>query len=112
MKYCSSALQRIFFVCLFSVLTLCTVPVGAQRLQQPLARSVVAVLNGSDVGISWRLLAQDAQNVQFNLYKKSADASDFQKINAAPLTATSYQTTLAAVPYNTQLAVSTVVDGV
>ena len=94
------------------VMTIALLPAEAQRLQQPLSRSVVAVLNGNSVGISWRLLAQDARDVQFNLYKRSADASDFQKINQAPLTATSYQTTLAEVPYNTQLAVSSITDGV
>lgn len=97
---------------LLIVLAAGLLPARAQRLLQPLSRSVVAVLNGNNVGISWRLLAQDAPGVQFNLYKRNADGSDFQKINQAPLSATCYQTTIAEVPYNTQLAVSSITGGV
>ena len=84
---------------------------GAQRLQQPLERSVVAVANGNTVGVSWRKLAQDPAGTTYNLYRRTSGGGEFAKVNATPLAVTNYQTTLAALPYGTELAVTTVSNG-
>lgn len=83
----------------------------AQRLQQPLKRSVVAVNNGDNVLVSWRKLAQEDEGCTYNLYKRSVGASDYTKVNTEPITKTNFQTTLSTVPYDTELAVAIVSNG-
>jgi rhamnogalacturonan endolyase len=57
------------------------------RQMETLGRGVVAVDQGNGkVFVSWRLLATDAPNVGFDLYRKSGGGSA-TKLNATPLTA-------------------------
>lgn len=96
---------------IFAIL-LNTSTLSAQRKSEQLSRGVVAVRNSSaNYFISWRSLATDPENTQFNLYAKKVGAS-FVKLNATPLTITNYQTTSTAVGTGTQLYVTTINDGV
>lgn len=83
-------------------------PACAQRKQQALGRGVVAVQSGSDVTITWRRLAQDPENAQWNIYLKKGGGGSFTKFNDAPLTNTNYKTTTSVVPANTEVAVQMV----
>ncbi len=90
-------------------------PACAQRIQQPLGRSVVAVTNESrqDVLVSWRRLAQEPEDCTYNIYMRSQGSSDYTKVNATPIDNTNYQTTVASIPFGTEVAVSMVSpDGV
>lgn len=78
----------------------------AQRMQQPLGRGVVAVRNGSNVLVSWRRLAQEPEDVQYNVYVNGT------KVNASPLKNTNWQTTSSRVPVGARVAVTTVSGGV
>ncbi len=40
-------------------------PVFAQRMQQPLGRGVVAVQNVGSVTVTWRRLAQEAEDARY-----------------------------------------------
>ena len=83
-------------------------PLSAQRMQQKLARSVVAVnRSGSSIRsvtstagtgslISWRKLAQEPEGTTYNVYKRAQGASDYTKINSKPLTVTCLSTTLVS----------------
>lgn len=100
----------------------------AQPIVERLSRGVVAVpqADGS-VFVSWRLLADDPENVAFNLYRTtgagaSADAGQFGsrpdpltgevKLNAAPLTAGTWFLDLRpALHRETAYAVRAVIDG-
>ena len=82
----------------------------AQRIQQPLGRSVVAVTDGSgqSVLVSWRKLAQEPENCSYNLYMRARGASDYTKVNSEPILKTNYQAATASIPYGSELAVSMV----
>lgn len=84
------------------------VPLGsqAQRLQQPLGRGVVAVKNGNKAFISWRKLAQEPEDVQYNVYVNGA------KINTEPLSASHFQTSAGDLPAGSQVTVTLVDKGV
>lgn len=84
---------------------------NAQRLHQKLGRGVVAVQRSNNVLISWRKLAQEGDNVKYNIYTRSAGSGDYTKLTQEPLDKTNYSTTTSALPYNTEIAVTTVVDG-
>ncbi len=78
---------------------------------EKLDRGVVAVRNNSsDYFISWRYLATDPENIQFNLYAKKSGGS-FTKLNANPLTIPNFQASSSAVSNGTQLYVTTVING-
>lgn len=79
--------------------------VSAQRLQQPLGRGVVAVNNGQQVFVSWRRLAQEPENVTFNVYVNG------EKINSTPLKNTHYSTTAALVKPGSRVTVTRLTDG-
>lgn len=87
---------------------------SAQRMQQKLGRAVVAVTDpsGSNVLVTWRKLAQEPENCTYNIYTRTKGGSDYKKINATPITKTNYQSTRTAIPYNTEIAVTTVSGGV
>ena len=55
------------------------------RYMENLDRGVVAVRNGSNAFISWRLLGLDPSGIEFNLYR-SANAGAWTKLNDSPLT--------------------------
>ena len=83
-----------------------TFQVSAQRIQQTLGRGVVAAQNGGNVSVTWRRLAQEPENVTYNLYVNGT------KINSTPLTNTNYATTTGVVPVGSSIAVSAIVNGV
>lgn len=84
----------------------------AQRIQQPLGRGVVAVKNGSNVFISWRKLAQEPEDAQYNVYIRTAGSTDYTKVNGSPLSVTNLSTTTSKVPVGREIAVATVINGV
>ncbi|HRZ96749.1 MAG TPA: T9SS type A sorting domain-containing protein [Paludibacter sp.] len=93
--------------CLF----LTSFPLTAQRKMEKLDRGVVAVRNNSSAYfVSWRYLASDPEDIQFNLYAKKTGGS-FTKINTTPLKVPNYQTTTTAVNNGTQLYVTSVING-
>ncbi len=83
----------------------------AQRLQQKLGRGVVAVQRSNKVLISWRKLAQEGDSVKYNIYTRAAGSGDYTKLTSEPLDKTNYSTTTSALPYNTEIAVTTVING-
>ena len=101
-------------ILLMAAATLLPASVDAQRIQQKLGRGVVAVTDPSrqEVLVTWRKLAQDGDGVTYNLYRRSQGTADYIRVNTDPISATCLQTTKAAVPYDSELAVSIVKDGV
>ena len=78
---------------------------------EKLDRGVVAVRNSSsDYFVSWRYLATDPEDIQFNLYAKKTGGS-FTKINTNPLTIPNFQATTSAISNGTQLYVTTLING-
>ncbi|MEJ8303341.1 hypothetical protein [Saccharibacillus sacchari] len=57
----------------------------AARQMENLGRGVVAVRAGSNVFVSWRLLAKDASDLGFNVYRSTAGGTA-QKLNTETLT--------------------------
>lgn len=111
--------KKLFLLFLLSLLT---IGMQAQRLQQRLGRSVVAtnrsgstirsVTSSAGTGslISWRKLAQEPEGTTYNVYKRAKGATEYTKINAKPLTVTCLSTTLTN---NTEYAVTAISpDGV
>ncbi len=92
----------------FLVLMLFVQPAFAQRIQQKLGRGVVAVQNGTSVTITWRRLAQEPEDATWNIYIKKTAASDFAKLNAAPVKNTNFKTSTTSVPVGSEVAVSMV----
>ena len=107
-------IRKIFLLLLLSLLP---VAMQAQRLQQKLGRSVVAVnRSGSSIRsvtsssgtgslISWRKLAQEPEGTTYNVYKRAKGATEYTKINSKPLTVTCLSTTLTN---NTEYAVTAI----
>lgn len=93
-------------LCLLLFLLSFAAPLCAQRLLQPLGRGVVAVENGSNVFISWRRLAQDPEDCQWNVYAGEA------KLNASPLSALNLTVSASSVPVGRAVTVAPVVNGV
>ena len=83
----------------------------AQRLQQKLGRGVVAVQRSNDVLISWRKLAQEGDSVKYNIYTRAAGSGEYTKLTDEPISKTNYLTSTSSLPYNTEIAVTTVIDG-
>ena len=104
------------FTLLF-LFNLLPVAMQAQRIQQKLGRSVVAVnRSGSSIRsvtsssgtgslISWRKLAQEPEGTTYNVYKRAKGATEYTKINSKPLTVTCLSTTLTN---NTEYAVTAI----
>lgn len=82
-----------------------------QRISQPMGRGVVAVAKGSNVLVSWRKLAQDAESAQYNVYARNGSAGEFKKLNAQPLSVSNYKTTTSQITDGTEICVTLVVDG-
>lgn len=82
----------------------------AQRIQQQLGRSVVAVTDDATTKIlvSWRKLAQEPDSCTYNLYMRPQGGTEYTKVNTAPITKTNFETKRAQIPYNTELAVTMV----
>src|SRR5574344_1806985 len=81
---------------------------AAQRLQQAMDRSVVAVHRGTNVTVTWRKLIQDPDSCTYNLFIRNVGGSDYTKVNASPLKGTNLVSNLSVIPYNSELSVSTV----
>ncbi len=77
----------------------------AQRIQQPLGRGVVAVNNSGSVTVTWRRLAQEAEDATYNVYVNGV------KKNNTPLTNTFWSTTTGTVPVGSKVAVSIIQNG-
>jgi autotransporter-associated beta strand protein len=105
-QYIFGSLLACLFLAVFSF------SASAQRIQQPLGRGVVAVNNGSSVLVAWRKLAQEAENTTYNVYRRAVGGTTFTKVNSTPITKTNFSTTTSAIPLNTEIAVTTIVDGV
>ncbi|MBP5425007.1 MAG: cellulosome protein [Prevotella sp.] len=89
----------------------------AQRLQQPMGRSVVVTFRksternvtssgGSGYLVSWRKLAQEPEGTTYNLYYRTAGTTDYTKVNAQPLKVTNYKP--SSVANNTEWAVTAI----
>src|SRR5574344_1011310 len=89
-----------------------SVSLSAQRLQQTLKRGVVAVNNATSVLVSWRKLAQEPEDITYNLYRRNIGASSYTKVNSTPIAKTNFSTTTASVPFNSELAITTISNGV
>jgi len=105
--------QKIILLFFFSLIIFSA---GAQRKYQTLDRGVVAcnnpVISSYPVFISWRLLAQDPENIQFNLYCKMGGTGEYTLLNTeGPVSRTNYSTTYAKVPTNSLLCVAPVING-
>jgi rhamnogalacturonan endolyase len=61
----------------------------AQRQMENLGRGLVSINEGGKVFLSWRLLASDAQDVSFNVYRVSGTAANV-RLNSRPLTGATY----------------------
>ncbi|MDO4931366.1 MAG: cellulosome protein [Prevotellaceae bacterium] len=83
----------------------------AQRLQQPLGRSVVAVSDASGVTVTWRRLAQEPENCTYNLYRRGKGGGSYTKVNSSPVTSTCYRASKSDITAGMELAVTMVVDG-
>ena len=77
----------------------------AQRQQPRLGRGVVAVKNGTSALVTWRRLAQEPEDAQYNVYVDGA------KLNPSPLKNTNYSTTAAKLPVGSEVAVTLVANG-
>lgn len=86
----------------------------AQRIQQQLGRSVVAVTDNATtkVLVSWRKLAQEPDSCTYNLYMRPQGSTEYTKVNTTPITKTNFESRRAQIPYNTELAVTMVCGGV
>ena len=86
---------------LIACVILCTTMTDAmaQRIQQQMGRGIVAVKNGNNALITWRRMAQEPEDTQYNIYVNGV------KLNTSPLTKTNYQTTATKVPAGGALAV-------
>ena len=76
----------------------------AQRQQPRLGRGVVAVKNGSSALVTWRRLAQEPEDAQYNVYVNGT------KLNTSPLKNTNYSTTAAKLPVGSEVTVTLVTD--
>lgn len=79
-------------------------PATAQRRMDKLDRGLVAVKTDTGVFASWRVFGEDADNVQFNIYR------DGTLLNAAPLSVSNFTDTSGNT--TSKYTVKTVVNGV
>ncbi|MBB4106210.1 rhamnogalacturonan lyase [Pedobacter zeae] len=70
---------------LFFISLCCTVPLFAQRQMEKLDRGVIAVRQNNDsVYVGWRMLGTDADDIAFNLYRKTGN-NPAVKLNHDPI---------------------------
>ncbi|MBQ5997504.1 MAG: rhamnogalacturonan lyase [Bacteroidales bacterium] len=86
-------------ICLFLACT-AAFPAQAQPVMEKLGRGVVAVPSGDGFYISWRLLADDGDNVTFNIYR-STDGGKEVRLNSTPIAQTTDFTDNGADPAKT-----------
>ena len=109
--YSISAMKKLIFITLMLGLLQVSMPVDAQRIQQPLGRGVVVVKIGSNALITWRRLAQEPENCTYNVYVKQ-EGGEFTKFNANPLRLNNLSTSSSNLPAGCQVAVTLVDKGV
>ena len=99
---------------LILLLTVCFSAVGimAQRQMQTLGRGVVVVQNGNNLLVSWRKLAQEPENVTYNVYAKATQNGNYTKLNTTPLKVSNYSTATSKLSAGSYVAVSVVYNGV
>ncbi|WP_051815955.1 hypothetical protein, partial [Glycomyces tenuis] len=86
-------------------------PAQTGRQMEDLGRGVVAVRNGDDVLVSWRLLGLDPDGIGFNVYR-STDGGSWERINGEVLTGgTNYLDTAVDPSRSNAYRVAPVVDG-
>ncbi len=114
-------MKRLVSLCILLLSASC---LPAQRLLQKLDRGVVAVnRSGSTIRtnvtasggqgslISWRKLAQEPEGTTYNVYKRTAGATEYTKMNSTPLKVTNYSP--SSLSSNTEYAVTAITpDGV
>src|SRR5688572_21143053 len=78
-------------ILLYLVVLMLSVTMQAQRKMEFLNRGIVAMPDGKGANfISWRLLATDADNIGFNIYRSVNNGKEV-KLNASPIkTVTSF----------------------
>ena len=64
----------------------------AQRQQQTLGRGVVVAKNGNSATVTWRRLAQEPENVKYNVYVNG------RQVNTSPLANTNWTRHRASCP--------------
>ncbi|WP_194201990.1 rhamnogalacturonan lyase family protein [Glycomyces albidus] len=86
-------------------------PAEGSRQMEDLGRGVVAVRNGRNVLVSWRLLGLDPTGIGFNVYRSAAGGS-WTKLNSQVLTGgTNYTDTTANLTQSNAYRVTPVVNG-
>ena len=82
----------------------------AQRMYQKRGRGVVAVTRdgGTNVTVSWRKLTNDPDSCTYNLYRRAKGSTGYTKVNTTPYRNTNVVLSGSVIPYNTELAVTTV----
>ncbi|MCF7805920.1 MAG: silent information regulator protein Sir2 [Candidatus Marinimicrobia bacterium] len=81
------------------------------RVKENLNRGVVAVPRGNDeVYVGWRLLAEDPDNITFNVYR-SSDGGEKVKINSEPIHRTNIVDTDVPLDQGNKWWVTSVIDG-
>lgn len=93
-----------------AVLALSPASMSAQRVYQKLGRGVVAVTrnSGKECTVSWRKLTNDPDSCSYNIYKRTKGTTSYTKINATPLRGTNVQLSGSQLPYDYEVAVTTV----
>ncbi|WP_198586786.1 rhamnogalacturonan lyase family protein [Glycomyces xiaoerkulensis] len=86
-------------------------PQEGSRPMEDLGRGVVAVRDGGDVLVSWRLLGLDPDGVGFNVYRSTGGGS-WDRLNGSPLTGgTNYLDDSVDLSQSNRYRVAPVVDG-
>lgn len=96
------------------LLVLFALPFQAQRIYQPTGRGVVAVTDdgGISVFVSWRKLTNDPDGCTYNLYRRAQGTTNYTKVNTSPIKTTCVSLTSSQLPYNNEIAVTVVSNGV
>ena len=75
---------RIHFYSFICMLTIYSNNIASQPLMENLDRGVVAVKEGKNVFVSWRLLGFEPEGVGFNVYRIDKDQKH-KKLNKKPI---------------------------
>lgn len=99
--------NKIVFLLMFFV---CSI-VSAQRQMENLDRGIIAIKDKGQFFIGWRVLGTDADDLSFNLYRKSG-AKKVVKLNDKPITgATNFLDSKASIHEDNTWFVKTVFKG-
>ncbi|MBD3273676.1 MAG: hypothetical protein GF372_00090, partial [Candidatus Marinimicrobia bacterium] len=104
--------KRLPLIILFIILVICSSRISlAQRQMEYLDRGVVAVPDGENVFVSWRLLGTDDPGIAFNIYR--IDSGDHPvRLNSQPIsTQTHFLDTEADPMAGQEYMIRSVIDG-